>query len=197
MLPANFQTIVSPFGDIELWAVWIRDLVLCRDALIQLLSAEEKCRLAKISDPQRQQEFISGRGGLRLLLGHYEHISPESCIISYHSGGKPYLQNSNWQFNLSHSCGLIIYGFAQDWMIGVDVEYQHRSVNYQKVSLRYFGNRYDRDEFWQRWTQKEAIGKALGKGLQNKNSDGVQVKSWQIFGDYQIALALGNLSLLL
>ena len=74
-------------------------------------------------------------------------------------------------FNISHSHDLICLATSEDFDIGVDIE-KNRPMN-EKLS-EYISNKEELDEikknnnFFEIWTAKEAIVKAIGTGLNKK-----------------------------
>lgn len=82
--------------------------------------------------------------------------------------GKPYLADSEWQFNISHSGNKVLCGI-HNGAVGVDIE-RPRPYN-DRVAKRvctpaeyaYIGG--DAVRFLEVWTRKEAYAKLIGKGL--------------------------------
>ncbi|GAA0731487.1 hypothetical protein GCM10009430_43780 [Aquimarina litoralis] len=85
------------------------------------------------------------------------------------SYGKPFIKNSNLNFNISHSGNTVVCIFShQD--IGIDIE------EIQHIEYTLFENvfsdqemqkieQYGVSKFYEYWTKKEAIIKAIGKGM--------------------------------
>jgi len=141
-----------------------------------LLSAQEQQRLQSMTSPQRQREFICGRGGLRLLLSHYLERSPHELEMIHTASGKPLLANSRWHFNLSHAQNLILCAISEGLSVGVDIETRSRSCPMHRIMRRWadpasyqawqhLTKQQQREAFWRWWTQKEAIAKAVGTGI--------------------------------
>src|SRR5258708_27232070 len=93
------------------------------------------------------------------------------------SKGKPRLAESELgAFNLSHSGGLALFGFAETGEIGIDVEQIHPLADLLDIAQRFFcpaetaelislpANQREH-AFFRCWTRKEAYIKALGEGL--------------------------------
>jgi 4'-phosphopantetheinyl transferase len=174
VLPARFSCIPSPIESVHLWSWWQNSADVPFYA--SLLSAQEQQRLQSMTSPQRQREFICGRGGLRWLLSYLLQRSPQELEIIQTASGKPVLANSRWQFNLSHSQGLVLCAIAEGVLVGVDVEYRLRSCPMERVMRRWaktdsfqawqkLPQQQQSEEFWRWWTQHEAIAKALGIGI--------------------------------
>ncbi len=91
--------------------------------------------------------------------------------------GKPYAQNLNIQFNLSHSGKYAAAAFS-DAAIGIDIEIP-RNIN-PRLAKRYFSEAEFKHlqstdnpelEFLKIWTRKESLLKASGIGISTKLSE--------------------------
>lgn len=97
-----------------------------------------------------------------------EVINKKYC---YTKNGKPYLENSNINFNISH-CNDVVVVVISDKNIGVDIE-DIKSFNKfvakkiltdnEKIDLLSSNNR--NEYFFKLWTLKESFLKAIGTGL--------------------------------
>lgn len=91
--------------------------------------------------------------------------------------GKPYAQNLNLQFNLSHSGKYVAAAFS-DKAIGIDIE-TPRKINpgltkryFSEAELKHFETCDKHElEFLKIWTRKESLLKATGIGIGTKLSD--------------------------
>ncbi len=174
MLPASFAPVSCALEAVYLWSWSIQEAHL--EFYNSLLAEEELRRAESIGSVRRRQEFICGRGGLRLLLGCYLGRSPRELPITLTASGKPVLADSPWQFNLSHSHNLVLCAIAQRCPVGVDVEYRQRPCAMARILHRYLPlesfqgwqalpPEQQEEAFWRWWTQKEAIAKACGTGI--------------------------------
>lgn len=128
------------------------------------------------SDPVPPRE-VSRRGNERLLdlLGRYAGSAPPELQRGAH--GKPHLDASGFpQFNLSHGGQCMLFAFAAQQELGVDVDTLARKHAPTELARRFFAEdearaleRLDVDRqgpaFMRLWTGKEAVLKALGLGL--------------------------------
>ncbi|MFN3926110.1 MAG: 4'-phosphopantetheinyl transferase family protein [Pseudanabaenaceae cyanobacterium] len=188
------HAIPSPIPGVELWAVWQAEAERELPSLLALLSEMERQQLLSFYSPKRYKEYIIGRAYLRLLLAAYLKVPPPAIAIAHTVYGKPYIPQAHLQFNLSHSQGLVVYGISWQYLLGVDIEYIYRSCNYRTLSKRYFqGSVANLEEFWQLWTQKEAIGKAMGVGIwqtvEPSFQTTCQLHSQMIFHSYYLSIA--------
>ena len=141
------------------------------------LTPDERRRAEGFRFENLRHSFILTRGALRVLLGCYLHVPPAKIPIEYGSKGKPRLAESELgTFNLSHSGGLAVFGFAETGEIGIDVEQIHPLADLLDIAQRFFcpaetaelislpANQREH-AFFRCWTRKEAYIKALGEGL--------------------------------
>ncbi|MHA7059716.1 4'-phosphopantetheinyl transferase family protein [Aquimarina sp. M1] len=118
---------------------------------------------------QDRYNFLIGR--LLVYLGHYLFCgSPlEFNRFLKDPYGKPFLKDSSMHFNISHSGNKVVCIFSKQ-AIGIDIE------EIQDIEFSLFENVFlDREmeqirdlgiaKFYEYWTKKEAIIKAIGKGM--------------------------------
>ncbi len=143
------------------------------------LSEQENSRLQTISDPKQVEFYLSSRGIFRAILSHCLGEPAEALRFTVQPHGKLSLtDHHHLQFNISHS---------QNWLavitsphpVGIDIEChseQSRQRPWLALAKRFFTvSEYQylnalaepelRHEFTRLWTQKEAVLKAHGAGL--------------------------------
>lgn len=83
--------------------------------------------------------------------------------------GKPYVLDSNLNFNISHSGNTVVCVFSkQD--IGIDIE-EINEIDYSLFENVFSSSEFDEinsnglDKFYEFWTKKESVIKAIGKGM--------------------------------
>jgi len=129
----------------------------------------ERAHRFRFDDDTRRA--IVSRGALREMLA--ERVSGEIDIVASDQG-KPRLARGGVEFNVSHSGELVMIAIARG-PVGVDVE-RVRPLGDEALSLarRHFSPEEccrveeapDKDEaFFEIWTAKEAVVKAMGGGL--------------------------------
>lgn len=147
--------------------------------LAQLLSADEKERAERIRFQRNRNGFIFARGMLRTLLGGYLGKSPAELRFAYSTHGKPSLAASEactLTFNLSDTDGMVVFAFARERRLGIDVERVRRDFEVEPIAERFFSlaellalrevpEEHRHEAFFCCWTRKEAYIKALGEGL--------------------------------
>jgi 4'-phosphopantetheinyl transferase len=145
------------------------------------LSEEEKLRATRFVLARDRSRFIVARSILRRLLGSYLGRPPASVAIELGPHGKPRLKSglsfAPIGFNLSHSHGLVLYAFALQCEVGIDVEQIRPEVVNEGIEDSYFSvqekmelnalpQELRHEGFFSCWTRKEAYVKAGGQGLQ-------------------------------
>jgi 4'-phosphopantetheinyl transferase len=141
------------------------------------MNGEEQGRARRFAHDRDRHSFVAAHGGLRLLLAAMRDASPASVEFSADPFGKPRLVRSGGvEFNMSHSGGIVLIGFARDMAVGVDVEARRPMSDRSQIVRRYFhpGEVADfadvpddqaEDAFFRCWSRKEAVVKALGLGM--------------------------------
>jgi 4'-phosphopantetheinyl transferase len=145
---------------------------------LPFLTADECDRAGRFRLGRIRDQFIAARGRLRALLGHYLNVEPRAVPVLYADGGKPHLPAAYpLHFNLSHTDGLAVFAVGRA-RVGVDVERCRAVPDADGLVSRFFSRREcDRfsalppgarpDAFLRAWTRKEAVLKAIGRGVQS------------------------------
>lgn len=145
-------------------------------AYLGALSTAEKDRAAGIKSPENRRSFIQSRARLRWLLGHQLGVPAKAVPIALGPYGKPYHQNHEMDFNLSHTRGVILIGMARGMALGVDVEQPSARRRLDGLIPEVFSSAEQREfeglteaeqheRFLRGWTLKEAFVKATGRGI--------------------------------
>jgi len=170
----------------------------------RLLSKDEKKRADGIRIAPVREEFIAGRGLLRLLLGAATGADPALVAIATQRNGKPCLAHSaQVEFNVSHSDGLILIAISRASPVGVDVEFvsdefweaeefigiARESFHAGEFTLiaRTPPGRERLLAFYSAWTRREAVAKADGRGIASLLK--YEVFRADEFGEYRVSLA--------
>lgn len=169
-----------PHGEIHIWQADLNLQADHTDILWPLLSDREKPRAASFHFEQDRNRYIIAHGTLRQLIGRYLNVPAQEVLFNYGDYGKPELDTEHADghiyFNMSHSSGTALYGFARACPIGVDIEKikeisemdnvvdQFFSANEKKIFNKFAPAKKMR-AFYRCWTLKEAFVKATGQGL--------------------------------
>lgn len=149
-------------------------------ALATWLSPAELRRADRYRFERDRRRFIVARARLRQLLARRLMTRPDAVELVYRGNGKPALPQqggvADWRFNVSRSDEIAVYAFCLGREVGIDVE-AIREVRDADAIVSHFFSRCEceaymalcPDEktlgFFNCWTRKEALLKALGDGL--------------------------------
>lgn len=159
--------------------VWKTSLDMSDKIVIQLkklLSQQEQERANRFHFSKDHHRFVIVRSILRILLAKYLQRNPAELDFFYNEFGKPFLKDSPFQFNVSHSGDFGLLAFDSAFPLGVDIEWKRPAFAGLKIAERFFSakeieelkkltNKNMDNGFFNCWTRKEAYIKALGKGL--------------------------------
>lgn len=142
-----------------------------------LLTASERRRVDDLRRPEARDRALIARALLRLELAHRLECRPEMIEFSFGPEGKPALAGGDaWHFNLSHSRDRVVLALAPGAPVGVDTESRARRTRIDDLVRHWFGEGEQaelsalddaarRYRFFQLWTVKEAVTKAMGRGM--------------------------------
>ncbi|MGH9678211.1 MAG: 4'-phosphopantetheinyl transferase family protein, partial [Candidatus Acidiferrum sp.] len=128
-------------GEIQVWRIGLGEDEYNFSRAERILSADELDRAARFLVPRPRIEFTIARLGLRQILGFYIGCEPASIVFRTDSLGKPSLAVPELpflRFNLTHSHGLALIGFALNHEIGVDVELLREMRTQRELAERFF-----------------------------------------------------------
>ncbi|HYC70108.1 MAG TPA: 4'-phosphopantetheinyl transferase superfamily protein [Opitutaceae bacterium] len=177
-VPSQLPTL--GFEDVHLWCVWLDDPAIDHGAIEGVLSPDELVRARGLYHEEDRRRFAAARLTLRRVLAAYLGGDPAGITFRYGQYNKPSLALSlgegGLQFNLSHSHALCLLAVTRGRPVGVDVEEVRDLPDLYLIEDRLFapdelGAQQARPaeerrlEFFRRWTQREAIGKGRGSGL--------------------------------
>lgn len=151
----------------------------------QSLSEENKIRASAFSREKDRNLFVTAHYVLDRILKDVFKIHSHTHINQY---GKPYIQDHPIQFNISHTENRVLLGFSHQ-PIGIDIEKMieltdldlliEHSMHPDEISIL---NTFDPSQkiqlFYDLWTKKEAVVKAMGIGL-GKELNSFSLKSIQ------------------
>ena len=163
---------LSP-GIIEIWRFNLESYLDNIQELYHLLNNEEKDRSAKFFNARDRNMFIASKALTRSLLSGYLNIDPRKISFSRGKNKKPYLQNSDIHFNVSHSGQCILIAVC-DNEVGIDVEYyKHMTIQKEDMDNIFTeaeisviaGYNPSGEAFHKLWTRKEALLKGTSQGI--------------------------------
>ena len=160
--------------EVHLWSWCLDDDSLCGEAGEALLNEAERARSGRFMTVLLRRRFTAARARLRSLLGTHLGRDPRSLVLVENEFGKPRLvDRPDIHFSLSHSQDRALLAVSEGLEIGADLE-GVRCVDHLGLARRYFHpnevaaierDADSRAAFFQIWTLKEAVVKALGTGL--------------------------------
>ena len=174
----NFPQIELNKNNALIFTAYLPSLYEHLPSLSEPLSIQEKTQAKKFINSYLRERYIISHGLLRYLLAFYAKSNPHTIEYSFNQFGKPFLKNnsSNLQFNMSHSKDYAAYILALDCQVGIDIEQKDKNIDIQglldliltkeeAIIFNELNSAEKLDTFYEVWTKKEAILKALGQGL--------------------------------
>lgn len=165
-----------PHGEIQVWQAFLDRDRERQGEWAAVLSEDERERARSFRFDVHREWFIAARATLRILLGGYLDVGPETVRFTYGANGKPGVNGSGVHFNASHSEDRALFAFSRDAPLGVDIEAVRPMPDALEIASSSFSPAEAavlsglppelRDRaFFRCWTRKEAVIKALGDGL--------------------------------
>lgn len=138
--------------------------------LLCLISSNKRAKIKNYLNIRDIYSSIIGELLIRYMV--FEDIGHTEIFIKENEYGKPYIENSNLHYNVSHS-GKWVICVMDTQEIGIDIE-EYRKVNIECNKNIFTKNEYKKvicskkpeREFIRLWTIKESYIKLIGKGLQ-------------------------------
>lgn len=118
---------------------------------------------------QDRQNTLFGK--LLVFVAYYMVYNEKLDFNEYlrDSFGKPLIKNIDFEFNISHSGNMVVCVFSKE-QVGIDIEeiikmdFENFNSIFTTAELDEIKNS-DGLKFYELWTAKEAVVKAIGKGL--------------------------------
>lgn len=170
-----------PCDEVHLWRCRVDIPAEALRRCHRILDPTEQNRARHFARAGDRNRFIVSRAHLRLILATYLHRQPEDISILTGLHGKPYLPGGDpslhLEFNVAHSGSLALVGVtAASRSLGVDVEWAGRKLTPLKLARRVLApselailkrtpTAARKNLFLNIWVIKEAVAKALGRGI--------------------------------
>ena len=167
----------TPASRVTIWQLNLSDWRRWGDACESMLTPSELAQADRFRHPEGRQRFVLGRGMMRGVLGKLLDAKPREVALQFSGQGKPHLAGEDgMHFNLSHSGEMILLGVTSNGEIGVDIEAFRHLPRRDQIAEGILSatelNQYEtlsdaqrQAAFFTIWTRKEAIVKAVGRGL--------------------------------
>jgi 4'-phosphopantetheinyl transferase len=164
--------------EVHVWRATLDDIREHIDHIKNHLSETERQTASQFRFDRHRNRYESSHAILRKILHSYLGFPPAEFRFKRNDYGKPTLSPNplNINFNLSHSGNMALFGFTRKSSIGIDIE-QVRPLDDYPIMTRSFMSPGEREEllhlpehkqldfFYRVWTKKEALSKAMGKGI--------------------------------
>jgi 4'-phosphopantetheinyl transferase len=157
--------------------VWAVDLD-CGGGDIGLLSTRERACAGRLKRPDERRRSLEAHCAVRRILALQLGVDPAYLEFDATDAGKPFLAKpaQALQFNLSHSGRHSLIAVAEDRSVGVDIEMSRPMSDLLGVAmgvattreidlLRQLPAGEMHSSFFDLWTRKEALLKAIGRGF--------------------------------
>jgi 4'-phosphopantetheinyl transferase len=163
--------------------IWFRPTATLDEAAIaeaeSALSEDERVQFKRFHFAGDARDYAAAHSLLRRVLSRHDDREPRSWRFEKTPNGKPFLRDAGdfrASFSLSHTRGMVACVVAASADVGVDVESIDRDVDAAAIAARFFAPEEAaqlmtlepdarRDRFFDLWTLKEALVKALGTGM--------------------------------
>ena len=165
-------------AEIEVWSIDLDQPAGLVAALRAALPPDEQARADRFHFARDRRRFCVAHAALRDILGRQLGQPPAEVTLRSGTYGKPALGpgRSSIEFNLSHAGEYALVALTLGAQVGVDIEQIRPIDNIRQLAAHTFSpaelarlercppDLYDQ-AFFNCWTRKEAVIKALGLGL--------------------------------
>jgi 4'-phosphopantetheinyl transferase len=160
--------------DLKVWAVNLD----CAGGDASLLSTSERVRAGRLKRPQDRERSSQAYCAVRRIMALQLGVDPRGLEFDTTTVGKPFLARPvrNLEFNLSHSGRHGLIAVANDRSVGVDIEVRRPmsdllgvalqiATPHEAKRLKQLPTSQVHSTFFDLWSRKEAVLKALGLGF--------------------------------
>lgn len=165
---------------VHVWRADVDSFARTIPVLAALLDAGESSRARAFHAVSDADRYVIAHGLLRALLARY--VDADAAALRFETGlyGKPRLDTAmpanGLRFNMSHTHDMIVFAFARDRDVGVDVERWTPDVECLELAQHFFSRAESgalaalprdaqRAAFFDCWSRKESYIKATGLGV--------------------------------
>jgi len=178
----NTPLLLKP-NSVDIWLVYPQDIVASEllEHYAALLSDEERKRKDRFHFPKHRHFYLVTRALEKSLLSRYTGIAAADLRFDRNAYGKPQLRQpaeaDPLHYNISHTDQLIMMACYRSGSIGIDLESPQRDVDHTAIAPLCFTPAEltliekqttavaQTHQFFEFWTLKEALIKAVGKGM--------------------------------
>lgn len=164
--------------EIEVWSIALEQPPAIVAALRETLPADERARADRFRFERDRRSFCVAHAALRAILAGQLGCEPGEVAFQTGAHGKPALAHRQpaLEFNLSHSGDYALVALTLGAPVGVDIEQARPIADIERLAAHTFSPAEQATlascppaqylaAFYNCWTRKEALIKALGLGL--------------------------------
>src|SRR5262249_36012578 len=166
--------------DVDVWCIPLEVGAHAVNRLVPCLSNAERTKAQRFRTERDSKRYIAARGALRRLLARYLRERDDRIRFRYGPSGKPAVEQpasgTDIHFNVSHSGSVALIALCAHAEIGIDVELVRDISDAAGIVDNFFTREESKrwhalpadhrtKAFYDGWTRKEALVKALGDGL--------------------------------
>ena len=141
------------------------------DRYLSLMPIDTKSDISRYRQRDDRYRTLLGKVLLRNYLNQYTNFKLSDIDKTLYN--RPYIKNSDIDFNISHSGKYVICAFTKYDSIGIDIEELNPNINIDEFNSVFTNNELnfikstddEVETFYRFWTIKEAILKANGRGF--------------------------------
>jgi 4'-phosphopantetheinyl transferase len=162
-------------GELHIWRYTVNEQDYIAEQTKPMLSVEETKKSKRFIREEHTVDYVCNHRFVRNVLAAYLNILPSEIKFNVTPLGKPYIENSNLFFNVSHSKNKALLAISIDAEVGVDIEYMkdlqdaitfsNYSFSDEEKAMIFKDEEINKDVLFTFWTFKEAYIKATGTGL--------------------------------
>lgn len=147
-------------------------------SLYENLSENEKSRADRFRHEIDYKCYVSVHALLRIELSKLLGIQARKIVISVSEYGKPFVRGIDLPFSISRTRNQFAFAFSNNRQyLGIDIEQIKPEIDFTSISSNYFNVKEQRlilsgaepneqkRTFYELWTRKEALLKAIGIGI--------------------------------
>lgn len=166
---------------VDVWCLPLDVADDCAHTLAALLSPEERATLGRLPRQGDRRQRCVAWGIRRAILAHRLECDPRDLVFLRSPGTAPEIARpaTTLRFSLSHSGRAMVLAVCDGARVGADIEQCRTRADVAQLARRFFlaaesseiealAAEAARERFFQIWTRKEALLKALGGGVPSR-----------------------------
>jgi 4'-phosphopantetheinyl transferase len=161
-------------NDVIIYSIYLPNFINLKSDLANFLNATDLKKAAHFHNELDRTKFIIYRSILKFVIAAHTKLDAKNINFHYDINKKPYLASHPWlYFNISHSQDFAVVAISSK-RVGIDIEYSSENFDFESLVPEIFdcneiltiqNSTNKKNSFYNLWTRKEALVKALGKGI--------------------------------